>query len=253
MELQRTFSKKYSDRLEYMVKHDIEIERYTKKQFDYDKSEVLIIPTIEKPEGLLEQMLPYANEKSDFEAARILYESYHTISRLQASDKAFWTYLCHVDLFEYIQKRFPKVLEPDFNNSTYIDRHWFYGLGHEIYHPLQGLWWDVNQTITNNPEDPYRYTRFLFKDYNLRTSFLGRYVSFRNKEQVFGILEFLMNDPELCSEHFRQRTRAISQYFNKLGATKQLISLDRTYFIDTLKNLRDRIMNVRTDEDVKNF
>ena len=249
MELQRTFKTSYAERLEYEAKEGIYLDRYSEKSFDYDSNQVLFIPSIEKPDSLLENMLQ--NIDSDLNAAKVLYEAYNKLTRLQASDKAFWTYLSHVDLFTYVQTRYPKVLEQDFNDPQYVNRHWFYGLGHEIYHPLQGLWWNVCQTIDSTSDYPYKYTDFLFKDYNLRTSFMGRYVSFRHKEEIKGILDFLMEDEEIYSEHFRQRFRYISQYFNRLGATKQLISLDRSFFYDQLKLMRDEILMIHTDEDVK--
>ena len=55
----------------------------------------------------------------------------------------------------------------------------------------------------------------------------------------------------MANEHFRQRTRWIAQYFNKLGAVKQLRSLNRDYFYRELEGLKDVILKVKTDEDVK--
>lgn len=248
MALQKTFKAQYANRLEYEAKNGIGAERYTQNIFPIDESQTIFLPTVEKPEGLLEKM----DANDDFISAKALFEAYKSIPLVLASEKSFWAYLSHVDLYSYVRDRYPNVKEAGFNDANYINYHWFYGLGHRIYHPLEGLWWDVKMTYDEGADDPYKYTRFLFSDYNLRTSFLGRYSSFRNKEQVYGMLQFLMDDDEICKEHFRQRFRFISQHFNKVGATKQLISLGRSYFYDTLVAMRSQILAIETDEDVKN-
>ena len=82
---------------------------------------------------------------------------------------------------------------------------------------------------------------------------MGRYALFRHKEQVFGILQFLMDNEDVASEHFRQRSRWIAQYFNKVGAVKQLRSLNRDFFYSELVKLKDVLLNIKTDEDVKTY
>lgn len=247
MALQKTFYEKYANQLQYEAKHGIGINRYTKLEFEYDKGQTLLIPTIEQPIGLLDKMNPL----DDLVSAKSLYEAYENISLLQASDESFWTYLTHVDLFPYVQKRNNKVLEEGFNDAKYIDNYFFHGFGGLIYHPLAGLWWDVHCTIDKESSEPYKFTDYLFKDYGLRVTYMGRYALLRHKEQVFGILQFLMDNEDVANEHFRQRSRWISQYFNKIGAVKQLRSLDRDFFYSELTGHKDIILSIKTDEDVK--
>lgn len=247
MALQRTFKAQYADRLEYEARHNIGIDRYTEPSFDYDQSQVIRIASLEHPEGLLDRM----DAEDDLKSAKALYEGYKGLSPLQASDEAFWTYLTHADLFPYVQARNSEVLEHGFNDYKYVATHFFHDSGGLIYHPLAGLWWDVFCTVEPEKEYPYKYTDYLFREYGLRVTYLGRYSSFRHKEQVFGILQFLMDNEDVASSHFRQRTRWISQYFNKMGATRQLVSLDRSFFYDELTRLKETILKVNTDEDVK--
>ena len=250
MALQKTFKTKYANQLIYEAKNGINIERYTKPLFEYDNEQVLLIPTLEQPDGLLKQM----NPADDLASAKALYEAYRTLTPLQAADESFWTYLTHVDLFPYVQR---VVIDRDSDflkggyDGKFINNNFFHGFGGLIYHPLAGLWWDVHCTIDVDSENPYKYTDYLFKDYGLRITYMGRYSLFRHKEQVIGILQFLMDNDDVSNEHFRQRTRAISQYFNKLGAVKQLASLDRDYFYNELTRLKNGILKIKTDEDVK--
>ncbi len=247
MALQRKFKTSYANRLKGEAKNNIGIERYSQESFDYDQSQVERIAGLEQPEGLLQRMDP----NDDLASAKALYEAYRDLTPLWASDESFWTYLAHVDLFPYVQARNRKVLEEGFNHHNYSATHFFHESGGLIYHPLAGLWWDVHCTIEPEKEYPYKYTDYLFKDYGLRVTYLGRYPSFRHKEEVIGILQFLMDNEDVSSEHFRQRTRWISQYFNKMGATRQLASLDREFFYEELMRMKKTILDIKTDEDVK--
>ena len=80
MALQKTFKEKYANQLQYEAKQGIGIDRYTKSEFEYDKSQILMIPTIEQPEGLLDKM----NPSDDLVSAKKLYEAYENITPLQA-------------------------------------------------------------------------------------------------------------------------------------------------------------------------
>ena len=248
MALQKTFTAKYAAQLEYNAKNGIDIERYQTPIFNVDPNEIRMIPNVEQPEGLLDNM----DAQNDFKSAKALYEAYSGISPLLASSKDFWAYLTHVDLYPYIRERHPRLKEPDFNDGKYVNEHLFYGFGGSIYHPLQGLWWSVKMTIDTESDYPYKYTEYIFRDYGLRITFLGRYKAMRNKEEVIGIFDFVLeNQKELFNEYARQRIRWIVQHFNKIGATKQLMSLDRNYYRAELEKMKNVICKIKTDEDVK--
>lgn len=250
MALQKTFTSRYAAILEENAKKSIQIEKYQPDTFAFDAKEVRLIPSVEQAEGLLDKM----DAQNDFISAKALYEAYSEITPLLASSKDFWTYLTHVDLYPYIRDRHPRLKEPGFNDGKYVNEHLFYGFGSPIYHPLQGLWWSVKMTVAPEDASPYKYTEYIFRDYGLRVTYLGRYKIFRNREEVIGILDFMMeNQSELFDEHPRQRYRWIVQHFNKIGATKQLMSLDREYFKAELNRVKPIILSVKTDEDVKNL
>ena len=158
MSLQKTFRARYAQQLEDEAKSGVGIERYTKPEFDFDKKQVLMIPTIEQPVGLLDKMDP----KDDYKSAIALFEAYKGLTLLQAQDYSFWTYLAHADLFPYVQAKNNEMLKPGFNDAAYITNHVFKGFGGLIYHPLAGLWWDVYCTYDANLEDPYKYTKYIF-------------------------------------------------------------------------------------------
>lgn len=250
-QLQRTFKAKYADYLLEQAKLGLSLPNYALDTFPIEQENILYIPSIIHPNGLLDKMNP-AIEK-DFESAVALYEAYPCLSPLQASDKSFWVYLAHTELFPYVRERYPDVCNKNFDNSQYVLDYWFFGKG-ALNHALAGLWWAVYFSADEeNPESKYDCTKFIFsKDSNFRTKYFVNNQIFRHKDASIGILRFLMEDEELCSAFFRQKVRYIIKYFNKLGGTRQLVSLDKEFFYQELKKIRPLIMAIQSDEDVKN-
>ncbi len=226
MSLQKTFRARYAQQLEDEAKSGVGIERYTKPEFDFDKNQVLMIPTIEQPVGLLDKMDP----KDDYKSAIALFEAYKGLTLLQAQDYSFWTYLAHADLFPYVQAKNNEMLKPGFNDAAYITNHVFKGFGGLIYHPLAGLWWD----------------------YGLRVTYIGRYRIFRNKPELFGFLDFMMANEELFAEHARQRYRWAVQYLNKIGGSSNFSNMTSEQVFNILDCVKEKIASVSCDDDVMN-
>ncbi|MCH5222936.1 MAG: hypothetical protein J1E82_02755 [Muribaculaceae bacterium] len=246
---QRTFKKAYADSLADNVKNGLNLHYYGEDSFPYDSEEVVIIPTVRHPEGLLEKMIPTPH--GDFESAVALYEAYKDLSPLQASDRSFWTYLTHVDLFNYVQNRFPKVKEKDFNNVNYVINHWFHGSDWIKTHALASLWWYVFLTIDNNGTDKYKYTKIFFSSHGFRTNFI-QYALARHKEAIFGYFDFLMENPDVTTQWFKAKNRFITKHFNKLGGTRLLSTLNRDFFKEELTRIKPQILTVTStvkDED----
>lgn len=251
-ELQKVFKTKYVESLLEQVKLGHSLTNYALESFPVEQENILYIPSVKHPIGLLDKMNP--SIEKDFESAVALYEAYPNLSPLQASDKTFWVYLAHTELFTYVQNRYPQVKQDGFNNPQYILDHWFFDQG-PLRHALAGLWWSVYLSLDDEAVSikKYVYTKFIFsKDMNLRAIYFANSQLFRHKSAAIGILRFLMEDEELCSAFFRQRFRYIIKYFNKLGGTRQLVSLDRDFFYYELKKIRAQIIAIQSDEDVKN-
>lgn len=241
MLVQRTFKKNYADSLLDTVRHGENLNLYGNDYFDYDPDQVVMIPSLPHPEGLLSKMIP--TPQGDFQTAVALYEAYPTLTPLQASDKSFWTYLTHVDLFEYVQNRYPKVKDKDFNNIMYVIDHWFCGSDWYWRHPLASLWWFVHQTIDSEAEDKYKYTRFFLSNYEFRTN-LAKYSIARLKEALFGYFDFLIDNPEIMSQYFKPRNRFLTKHLNKLGGVRLLSTLSRTDFYNELLTVKEEVLAI---------
>lgn len=244
--LQRTFTNSYVAELINDVKSEISIDKYRGDVFEYDKSALRYVANVYTPFGLLDKML-YA--KTDYDAAVLLYEAYKDISLVLASNEAFWSYLCHVDLFEYCKKRYP--VSDAKNKVSHIIDHWFFGKGH-TRNTLAQLWWGVYESIdAANVEDPYHLTKIFFKNYSFRVIWLT--VILRTKQGLLGILDFLENNPEVTNTAFEHRGLFIAKYFNRMGGAKQLSLLPRQFFSDELEKVKGVILNITSREHITNM
>ena len=244
MSLQKVFKDTYVNAL----RTNIVVGNYALEEFPYDESKVRYLANVEKPEGLLEKL----EIDNDFNSAIALYEAYEEITPLIASKQDFWTYLTHVDLFPYVQKRWSNVLSGSADTS-YIEEHWFYSKGGAIRTTLMGLWWSVYCSVDySRGDNKYELTKLLFKHADFRTRRFGNSTLFRHKEAVIGILEFLNENRDVHDSYFEGRFLYITKYFNRLGAVKQLAYLDRNFFKSELCRIKSTLLNIRSREDVLN-
>lgn len=247
---QKLFRTKYVDQLIEEVNNGIRLEQYYGPRFNYDISQVLSVPGLSKPEGLIYKMKPNDNCAS----AIALFEAYPTISALQAADSRLWVYLSIADLFTYVRDKWSSQL-PDMSNSNRVDLmksniriHWF-GLQKDsitfspMRHALANLWWSAYISVDRKAqsyEDKYKYTKLLFKNETFRTrtatGFLGR-----NREALYGILDF-MNQPEMANVNREAAFNEITKYLNCLGGALQLSFMKRDFYYQQLVNNRNLLL-----------
>ena len=134
MALQKVFKEAYVEAL----RSSIDPDNYAGETFVFDETQVRYMANVHHPEGLQEKM----NLDNLLESAIALYEAYPDLTPLSASKMELWAYLSHVDLFEYMQKRFPAVKDGT-ADEKYIKEHWFRSSQGTIRSSLAGLWWSV--------------------------------------------------------------------------------------------------------------
>ncbi len=241
MELQKTFKESYMKSLRDAVKSGVNVPLYSKEAFEIDSTQVKKLANVYKPEGLKEKLGNVWED--DFQSAVAIYEAYEQISPLLASNEAFWAYLTHVDLFEYAQKRWPKVKERCCN-AEYILDHWFVGANGILRNAIASMWWSVFNTVDKERDNKYELTEVLFKNYTLRVVTFGSYQLIRHKEAMIGILSFLKDNPDITSNAMEYRGRFIAKYFNRLGAVKQLSYLNRDFFYVVCEKMKEKILSI---------
>ena len=242
MELQKVFKRSYMEEL----KRNIHISDYQGESFPYEPSMVKSLANVYKPEGLLNRLDP----KDDFSSAVEIYKAYESITPLLASLPDLWVYLAHVDLFPYVQQRWPKVTEADVDEK-YILNHW-----HENDHFMRtsfaGLWWHTYLSYDETRDDPFELTKVLFKSQDFRTLRFGELGLIRHKPAMIGVLEYLLEHPEITSNSFDARGQYISRYFNLIGGTKPLSFLEKDYFKKALSKVYNKLMSINSINDVQN-
>ena len=241
MELQKVFKHSYMD----MLRKNVNISDYQQEEFPYDATQVKRVANVYQPEGLLDRMDP----TDDFKSAVELFKAYKDLTPLVASLPDLWVYLCHVDLFPYVQKRWPKVMTDDVDEQ-YILNHW-----HENQHFMRttfaGLWWHVYLTYDEEESNPFELTEILFRSQDFRTLRFGELGLIRHREAMIGVLKFLLDNPDIFDKAIDARGQYISRYFNMLGGTKMLSALSRDYFYNKLMSLKPTLLNIKSISDVQ--
>lgn len=226
---QKAFTIDYAEELEDSISSNC--ENYFKSQFEYDSGRVCDMP-FEGREGLLDEMMPFLSTeaKVEVDAAIKLYEANKDLTPLQASHRPFWLYLSHVDLFPYMNLRWPQsMIKPSQKPEDYIRDHWFYKQGKLRSH-LEGMYWLVRQSVKyrDNETPDYTETRFLFSRRVLGDrGIAARQFIFRNERIFRGIIEYIMkNEDSVFAHHMQARATYCASLLNSKGGVVELSTWD---------------------------
>ena len=236
MAYQRYIKPQALDRIKEEVYDSIALDRYLEDEFYIPEEDIQVIPQVNEPENLLSRM----NPENEFLSAIELYRAYKVLSPVQATDTYFWESLAHLNLFQYVKKRWSLTKEN--LTSNYISHHWFVSSSAQVSrHTLASLWWSVFLTIDEDSSNPFELTEVLFSNKTFRTRTYGCSLVFPIKEANMGILRYILNHPELVT-NFEAAGTEIYKHFNRLGAVKQLACLDRNFFYEEMKRSHDKIL-----------
>lgn len=242
---QSIFRENYVQKLKNEVSTAKSVEHYKSNEFVYDKKQVVMMPNIQKPGGLLEKL----NVKDDCQSAIQIYEAFQNLAPIQASDERLWAYLAHVDLYSYMIERWSDVYNGMSSKpEKYILDHWFLtssthsGL---LRHALSGLWWSVYLSVDESKGDnKYDLTKILFRQLDFPTRTLGTYKLGRHKEAVIGILEFIQENEPLFKSKFEPKTRFVTKHLNVIGGVKPIAYYNRVFFKNELAKVSENISTV---------
>ncbi len=171
---------------------------------------------------------PGGGSRDSAEAAIRLFEAYSALSPEDASDERFWTYLTHVDFFDYMKKRTDVSAQKESKRGKYILDHWFVdpmSPASLMNNDIARLWWVVSLTKTKDAKDPYVLTREVFSMLDYTTHLLPG-AQGRNETIRFAVLEFVVGNPTLFSNSKEAKVRLIMRRLNLRGGYSALSSLD---------------------------
>ena len=244
-QLQRTFKESYLLELKDAVKANTAVSLYGKPTFNIDETKTARLANVYEPDGLAERLDPL----NDFKSAVALYEAYKDISPLVATSEAFWAYLTHTSLFNYTQKRWPDVFMQTTMPSYVLD-HWFISGQGILRNAAAALWWGAYLTVDDSRENKYELTEILFSNYSFRINTFGGSLLIRHREAMIGVLGFLRDNIDIFKGQLEYRGRFIARYFNRLGAVKQLASLDREFFRTECERIKDTLLKINSRSDL---
>jgi hypothetical protein len=241
MEKQQIFKEKYLLKL----KEEIDKDKYRSNEFVYDKKQTLMMPNINKPDGLLSKL----NHQNDFETAVAIFEAFKNLEPIQASDERLWAYLSHVDLYPYMIKRWDAAYKGTVKDAMdYVNEHWFLKSSAQsnlLRHALAGFWWAVYLSVDQSRgEKKYELTKILFRQLDFPTRTLGTYKLGRHKEAVIGILEFIQENELLFGRNFEERVRFLTKHLNLIGGVKPIAYYNRSFFKSELQKVSSIISTV---------
>lgn len=186
---------------------------------------------------------------NEFELARILYESL-PMTREQASNNKYWTYLNLKYFYKYIKKRWllrskdiDEVTAKDFSDLFLIMQPSQNTL---MRAPVAGLWWAVHLTIDpSNIEDQYYYTKIFLSDRNLRDKNLGTYRLIRDCNTLEALLDFYVQNKDEVFEEKPIGSEAIAQQMskmlNQIGGLTLLSFLSKEEILEKLNFYKDTV------------
>ena len=223
---------------------------YEQPVFTYENKQVRLLVGVQRSENLLDRLDP--SSEGDLQSAIAIYEAFENISPVFATQDDLWVYLTHVDLFEYVKKRWAIPQEATCDEKiNHIEHHWFRDKFQFMRTTFAGFWWNVKLTISPELNDKYELTRYLFKNTEFRTSSFGELPLIRYEGAMKGILEFIRDNEDIFNTGFNAKARYIRHLFDILGGYKNLASLPKEFYYNTLANKKDIIKDVHEARDVK--
>ena len=164
--------------------------------------------------------------EEDLINTRSLYDTFKTLTPLQASNKYMWTYLCHANqkFYQYIIDRWMQ----EHRENTVKTRFFVTSTDNLLNdNALSRLWWYGHLTYDNESDDPYHLTKVLLTNETLCTDVmdtLNRTNFNRMKGVLLGIKDFM--DVMDSNDNLTNIFRAYKKKLNHYSAVTMLDFLD---------------------------
>lgn len=182
--------------------------------------------------------------EKDLENSIKLHESLKGMTGVQASDARLWTHMSHVELREYVIKRWPlktkleDILAKESTKKSavsFILEHWFVnGTDRALRrNAIARLWWSVHLTISpwerfperfadlHTVDDPYKYTRAIYETQDIFQQVLERGLG-RDPIILITILDCIEQQKTKDKLPTREEVRLVMKELNLMSGIKNL-------------------------------
>lgn len=174
--------------------------------------------------------------------AKLVYETLHDLTPIQAREERIWSYLCHITCFEYVKNRWP--IQSKMNEKQqegFILNHYFIKRGAASYERDNGisrLWWSAhiaNQVEGVNLDEALE---ILLYRQDVREALIGRPTTAADPKLFSAILRRLgtsyhTEERKLFSE---ERFRPFMKELNAIGGVQLLEALNAKELDDLIED-----------------
>ena len=181
--------------------------------------------------------------QEDLNNVRLMYDSFRSLTPLQASNKYMWTYLCHenVECRKYIIDRWLT----DVKENTIRTRFFVKDQSNLINdNALSRLWWYGYLTYDEDNSNPYALTEILLMNQTVCSDVMDT-LNRMNFNRLKGLLLAIKDFREIISEKegITDYVRGCNKYINRYAAVTTMELLDpeeiRKLALDYLMKLRN--------------
>lgn len=247
MEFQKIFKSEFINGLISKLSRNESTGLYLKENFSFLDSAVL--PNLRIPASArIKLLLPDSKSNYDFENSVLLFDEYKSLTPTESTDGRLWTYLAHVDFWEYMQKRWPIENKSEDKRGEFILEHWFLNPPNAVNltrrHGISTLWWGAYMTYDSERENPFELTKELFSMLDYASTLISGSQG-RNKNFTHAVLEFVIENKKLFSNYKEARVRLLMRKVNYSGGYKILPSLSKIEIkkiCDTYKNDLEKVL-----------
>lgn len=244
MEKMKLFSPDYVVSMQKEVKAGRNLDSYTERGFDYERTKVKEVEGFEHIEAPLQAML---DAQTDFDAARILYEAYEQVPFSIITNNDFWIYLAHTELYQYVWKDAHKDNSGELSGSKILER-WFFGQGAQR-NTLASLWWAIRKTIIEDETGDARYewSKVFMGRRKLYTRSLGASAITNNRVVMRATLRFIQDNADtIFKDKFEEKTDVLTKHINRLCVVKMITSMTEEDVYKELRKMSDKLYNVQS-------
>jgi hypothetical protein len=189
----------------------------------------------------LDLLEPTNGDFKDIENAIRMHKALSHLTPLQARDPRLWTRFTHVELWDYMRKRWPveRHLPDTAKASRYVESHYFVTQAQSralLRNGAARLWWTAKVSFDPERDNPYELTTVLLSTLDITQQLLERNLG-RAPSVILGFLEFLRRNKDSLltgGDENRVRIRKLAKLLNMHGGVCILDCLSQAQIMNFL-------------------
>lgn len=199
--------------------------------------------------------VPTESDFLELENAVKLFGAFKNLSRTQATDVRIWTYMSHVQYWDYMKARWPSPTDNQKDKKiNHILQHWYMKTSDSksiSRHGIASLWWGAFITYDKQRKDPFELTAEFFSKQDYKRLILEQNIAFY-KPLVHAILEYVIEHYGIFDQYkyWEPRIRFLIRKINFIRSYKLLATLSKTSIKDIIEGYTDDLMRIEPENPI---